>query len=198
VSKSDHRKGNLMNAQILEHKTSTATPGQQAVLNGLRDACTSMMMLRPDHPAPNLSPGALIAWYTGMLSAAIDTLAARPDLYAPGDQYPPPAVTGYTVGLATLLHARPRTGMAYRLNTYKALIHPSESFASPDSATRAIQQAVTAAARMLLITDDNATPPGVLAAEFRRAKATLIAAARNAGDVVRAHDDWNTAADPTD
>ncbi|HTJ68207.1 MAG TPA: hypothetical protein VL551_11810 [Actinospica sp.] len=162
------------------------TEGQAQILHGLRAACTSMLILPPDQPAPNLPPGALIAWYTGLISAAIDTLAARADLYAPGEQYQPAAVTGYSTGLGMLFYNRPRLGMAFRLNVYSALIHPPQLSASIDPATSAIQQAVSAAARMLLITGATATPKEV-AAEFHRARTGLITAARYADQAAKAH-----------
>ena len=162
------------------------TEGQAQILRGLRAACTSMLILPPDQPAPNLPPGALIAWYSGLISAAIDTLAARADLYAPGEQYQPAAVTGYGTGLGMLFYGKPRLGMAFRLNVYSAVIHPPQLSASIDPATSAIQQAVSAAARMLLITGATATPKEV-AAEFRRARTSLIAAARYADQAAKAH-----------
>jgi hypothetical protein len=45
-------------------------------IESLRAACTNLGILPPDQPAPNLPAGSLIAWYTGLISAAIDTLAA--------------------------------------------------------------------------------------------------------------------------
>jgi hypothetical protein len=160
------------------------TESQAQALASLRAACTSLMLLPVDQPAPNLPPGAQIAWYTGLISAAIDTLAARADLYAPDEQYAPSAVTGYATGLAMLFHGRPRLGMAFRLNTYSALIHPPGLSASIDPATSAIQQAVTAASRMLLVTGYSAAP-GDVAAAFREARATLLRSARFAAAVVK-------------
>ena len=169
-----------------DHQIPEPTEGQAQILQGLRAACTSMLILPPDQPAPNLPPGALIAWYTGLISAAIDTLAARADLYAPGEQYQPAAVTGYSTGVGMLFYGNPRLGMAFRMNVYSALIHPPRLSASLDPATSAIGQAVSAAARMLLVTGTTA-PPGDVAAEFRRARNTLIAAARYAGQTAKAH-----------
>ena len=74
---------------------------------------------------------------------------------------------------------------AVRLNTYSALIHPPGLTASLDPATSAIQQAVTASARMLLATGSTATAPGEMAAAFRRARGCLIASARFAAEVVK-------------
>ncbi len=161
------------------------TEGQAQILHGLRAACTSMLILPPDQPAPNLPPGALIAWYSGLISAAIDTLAARADLYAPGEQYQPAAVTGYSTGVGSLFYGNPRLGMAFRLNVYSALIHPPTLSTSLDPATSAIVQAVSAAARMLLVTGTTAAPREV-AAEFRRARTSLIAAARYADQADKA------------
>lgn len=96
-------------------------------------------------------------------------------------------MTGYSTGLGLLFHGRPRLGMAFRLNTCSALIHPPGLSASIDPATSAIQQSVTAAARMLLVTASIATPPSDVATEFRRARSTLISAARYADEVVKAH-----------
>ena len=169
-----------------EHQIPEPTEGQAQILQGLRAACTSMLILPPDQPAPSLPPGALIAWYTGLISAATDTLAARADLYAPGEQYQPAAVTGYSTGLSMLFYSRPRLGMAFRLNVYSALIHPPRLSASIDPATSAIVQTVSAAARMLLITGTTA-PPTDVAAEFRRARTTLITAARYADQTAEAH-----------
>lgn len=169
-----------------EFRIPEPTDGQAQILQGLRAACTSMLILPPDQPAPNLPPGSLIAWYTGLISAAIDTLAARADLYAPGEQYQPAAVTGYSTGLSMLFYGRPCLGMAFRLNVYSALIHPPRLSASLDPATSAIGQAVSAAARMLLVTGATA-PRGDVAAEFRRARTTLIAAARCADQTAKAH-----------
>lgn len=162
------------------------TEGQTQILHGLRAACTSMLILPPDQCPPNLPPGALIAWYTGLISAAIDTLAARADLYAPGEQYQPAAMAGYSTGLGMLFYGNPRLGIAFRLNVYSALIHPPQLSVSLDPATSAIGQAVTAAARMLLVTGTTA-PPDDVAAEFRRARTTLIAAARYAEQAAKAH-----------
>jgi hypothetical protein len=162
------------------------TEGQAQILHGLRAACTSMLILPPDQPAPNLPPGALIAWYSGLISAAIDTLAARADLYAPGEQYQPAAATGYSTGVGMLFYGNPRLGMAFRLNVYSALIHPPGLSTSLDPATSAIVQAVSAAARMLLVTGTTA-PPGRVAAEFRQARTSLIAAARYADQAAKAH-----------
>ena len=168
------------------HQIPEPTKGQAQILHGLRAACTSMLILPPDQPAPNLPPGALIAWYTGLISAAIDTLAARADLYAPGEQYQQAAVTGYSTGVGMLFYGNPRLGMAFRLNVYSALIHPPRLSASLDPATSAIGLAVSAAARMLLVTDTTAPPPDE-AAEFRRARTTLISAARYADQTAKAH-----------
>ena len=169
----------------MNHEPPAPSKGQAFAIESLRAACTSLGILPPDQPAPNLPPGSLIAWYTGLVSAAIDTLAARADLYAPGEQYAGPAVTGYATGIGMLFHARPRLGMAFRLNTYSALIHPPGLTASLDPATSAIQQAVTASARMLLTTGSNATAPGETAAAFRQARGCLIASARFAAEVVK-------------
>ena len=169
-----------------DHQLPEPTEGQAQILQGLRAACTSMLILPPDQPAPNLPPGSLIAWYSGLISAAIDTLAARADLYAPGEQYQPAAMTGYSTGIGSLFYGNPRLGMAFRLNVYSALIHPPSLSTSLDPATSAIQQAVSAAARMLLVTGTTA-PPGRVAAEFRRARTSLIAAARYADQADRAH-----------
>lgn len=169
-----------------EHQIPEPTEGQAQILQGLRAACTSMLILPPDQPAPNLPPGSLIAWYTGLISAAIDTLAARADLYAPGEQYQPAAVTGYSTGSGMLFYRNPRLGMAFRLNVYSALIHPPGLSASIDPETSAIVQAVSAAARMLLVTGAAATPEEV-ASEFRRARSSLISAARYADQAVKAH-----------
>jgi len=177
-----------MNDPTPDHDPSAPTRTQRLVLDGLRAACISTMILPPDQPAPNLPPGALIAWYTGLLSAAIDTIAARLDLYAPGELYGAPAVTGYSTGLGLLVTARPRLGMAYRLSAYSTLIHPPGLSASIDPATSAIGQAVTAASRMLLATGTIPAEPGEVAAEFRTAHRMLLTAARFAADVVRAHD----------
>lgn len=46
-----------------------------------------------------------------LISAAIDTLAARADPYAPGEQYAGPAVAGYVTGIGMLFHGRPRLAM---------------------------------------------------------------------------------------
>jgi len=162
------------------------TEGQAQILRGLRAACTSMLILPPDQPAPNLPPGSLIAWYTGLISAAIDTLAARADLYAPGEQYQPAAVTGYSTGVGSLFYGNPRLGMAFRLNVYSALIHPPRLTTSLDPGTSAIQQAVSAAARMLLVTGTT-TPPGRVAEEFRRARTDLVAAARYADQAAKTY-----------
>lgn len=170
-----------------DHEAHAPTKSQTLVLKGLRAACTNLMILPLDQPAPNLSPGALIAWYTGLISAAIDTLATRADLYAPGEQYAPAAVTGYTTGVGMLFYGRPRLGMAFRLNTYSALIHPPGLSASIDPATSAIQQAVTASARMLLATGTATNAPSEVAAVFRDARTTLLSGARFAAEVVKAH-----------
>lgn len=162
------------------------TRGQAQILRGLRAACTSMLIQPPGQPPPNLPPGALIAWYSGLISAAIDTLAARADLYAPGERYQSAAVIGYTNGLSMLFYGRPRLGMAFRLNVYNALIHPPQLSASIDPATSAIQQAMSAAARMLLVTGATATPQEV-AAGYRRARTSLIAAERYADQTARIH-----------
>ncbi len=162
------------------------TKGQAQILQGLRAACTSMLILPPDQPAPNLPPGALIAWYTGLISATIDSLAVRGDLYAPGEHYQPAAVTGYSTGVGMLFYGNPRLGIAFRLNVYSALIHPPQLSASLDPATSAIGQAVSAAARMLLVTATT-TSPGDVVAEFRRARTTLVAAARYADQTAKAH-----------
>jgi hypothetical protein len=111
-------------------------------------------------------------------------LAARADLYAPDEQYAPSAVTGYATGLAMLFHGPPRRGMAFRLNTYSALIHPPGLSASIDPATSAIQQAVTAASRMLLVTGSSAAP-GEVAAVFREARTSLLHSARFAAAVAK-------------
>ncbi|GAA2046616.1 hypothetical protein GCM10009839_58920 [Catenulispora yoronensis] len=167
------------------HEPPEPTKNQAQVIEGLRAACTSLMILPLDQPAPNLPPGARIAWYTGLISAAIDTLAARADLYAPDEQYAPSAVTGYATGLAMIFHGRPRRGMAFRLNTYSALIHPPGLTASIDPATSAIQQAVTASARMLLVTGSSSAPGDVTAA-FQEARTMLLRSARFAAAVVKA------------
>lgn len=169
-----------------DHRLPEPTGGQAQILQGLRAACTSILILPPDQPAPHLPPGSLIAWYTGLISAAIDTLAARADLYSPGEQYQPAAVTGYSTGVGSLFYGNPRLGMAFRLNVYSALIHPPRLTTSLDPATSAIVQAVTAAARMLLVTGTT-TPPGRVAEEFRRARTGLIAAARYADQAAKAH-----------
>ena len=169
-----------------DHQIPEPTEGQAEIIRGLRAACTSMLILPPDQRDPNLPPGTLIAWYSGLINAAIDTLAARADLYAPGEQYQPAALTGYSTGLGMRFHGKPRRGMAFRLNLYSALIHPPGLSASIDPATSAIQQAVSAAAPMLLVTGTTA-PPGEVAAEFRRARTGLIAAARYAAQAAKAH-----------
>lgn len=175
-----------MTDQNPDHELPEPTEGQAQILHGLRAACTSMLILPPDQAAPNLPPGSLIAWYSGLISAAIDTLAARADLYAPGEQYQPAAMTGYSTGLSMLFYGNPRLGMAFRLNVYSALIHPPRLSTSLDPATSAIGQAVTAAARMLLVTGTTA-PPREAAAEFRRARTCLIAAAHYADQAAKAH-----------
>ncbi len=169
-----------------DHSTPEPTEEQARILEDLRAACTSMRILSPEQSAPHLAPGALIAWYSGLISATIDTLAARADLYAPGEQYQPAAVTGYSTGLSLRFDGRPRLGMAFRLNVYSALIHPPGLSSSLDPATSAIQQAVTAAAWMLLVTGTTA-PPEQITAEFRRARTSLIAAARYADQAAKAH-----------
>lgn len=148
------------------------TRGQRVILEGLHRACAAMLMSDP--PPADLTPGARIAWHTGVLSAAIDTLAARPDLYAPAELYSPPAVRGYGDALSVLFHARPRSGIAYRLNAYCNIVHPAGLNVSVDPATSAIHQAMKAAAMMLHAT--TGSEPNTLAEELHAARRSLVAA----------------------
>jgi hypothetical protein len=157
------------------------TAGQSVILEGLRRACAAMLML--DEPPADLTPGARIAWYTGVLSAAIDTLAARPDLYAPTDLYSPPAVRGYGDTLSVLFHARPRLGMAYRLTTYCNIVHPAGLNVSVDPATSAIHQAMKAAALILHATSGG--DPRELVGQLRDARRSLASAAVYLAEAIR-------------
>jgi hypothetical protein len=159
------------------------TAGQRVILEGLRRACRAVLM--PEQPPTTLAPGSQIAWYTGVLSAAIDTLAARPDLYAPAELYSPPAVTGYGRALSVLFHARPRSGIAFRLNTYCNIVHPAGLDISLDPATSAIHEAMKAAALMLHAT--TGTDAYTLAAELREARRVLVSATAYATDAIRAN-----------
>lgn len=158
------------------------TRGQRVILEGLRLACRSVLM--PDEPPRELTPGAQIAWLTGVLSATIDTLAARHDLYAPAELYSPPAVSGYSEGLSVLFHAQPRSGIAYRLNAYCNIVHPAGLDISVDPATSAIQQAMKAAALMLHAT--TSSDARTLATELYDARRSLVSAVAYAADAIRA------------
>ncbi|MBR7833621.1 hypothetical protein KDL01_10120 [Actinospica durhamensis] len=161
---------------------SEPTRGQRAILEGLRLACLALLM--PDEPPRELTPGAQIAWYTGVLCAAVDTLAARPDLYAPAEPYSSPAVTGYGHALSALLHARPRTGIAFRLNTYCNIVHPAGLDISVDPATSAIHEAMKAAAVMLHATES--VNGRMLAGELAGACRSLSSAVLYATEAIRA------------
>ncbi len=165
-----------------EREPDEPTPGQRVILEGLRRACAAMLM--PDPPPADLTPGARIAWYTGVLSAAIDTLAARPDLYAPAELYNPPAVRGYGGALGVLFHARPRLGMAYRLTTYCNIVHPAGLNVSVDPATSAIHQAMKTAALMLHAT--SGSDPRKLAGHLREAHRSLASAGAYLAEAIRA------------
>lgn len=158
------------------------TSGQRIILEGLHLACRAVLM--QDEPPQDLTPGAQIAWYTGVLSATIDTLAARGDLYDPAELYSPPAVRGYGDGLSVLVHARPRSGIAYRLNMYCNIVHPAGLDVSVDPATSAIQQAIKAAGMMLHATADADTR--TLADELSDARRCLVSAVRYVTEAIGA------------
>lgn len=162
------------------------TKGQRVILEGLRRACISVLM--PYEPPGDLGPGARIAWYTGILSGAIDTLAARPDLYAPGEEYSTAAVSGYATALGTLFHARPREGMAYRLTAYCNTIHPAGLNVSLDPTTSAIHQTMKAAAWMLHTTGTVGTDPEHISAALREARLTLRSATAYLNDAIALSD----------
>lgn len=166
-----------------EREPGGPTAGQRVILEGLRRACAAMLMSEPPPPT-GLTPGTQIAWYTGMLSAAIDTLAARPDLYAPTELYSPPAVRGYGEALGVLFHARPRLGMAYRITTYCNIVHPAGLNVSVDPATSAIHQAMKAAALMLRATSGR--DPRELAGQLRDARRSLASAVAYLTDAIHA------------
>lgn len=161
---------------------SEPTRGQRVILEGLHRACRALLM--PDEPPRELTPGAQIAWFTGVLSAAIDTLAARHDLYAPAELYSPPTVSGYGEGLSVLFHAKARSGIAYRLSTYCNIVHPAGLDVSVDPSTSAIHQAIKAAAQMLHAT--TGSDPRTLAKELYDARRSLISAVAYATDAIRA------------
>lgn len=158
------------------------TTGQRAILEGLHLACRAVLM--QDEPPRDLTPGAQIAWFTGVLSATIDTLAARGDLYAPAELYSPPAVRGYVEALRDLFHAQPRSGIAYRLTAYCNIVHPAGLDVSVDPATSAIQQAMKAAAMMLHATAD--TAPTTAAEELIAARRILVSAVRYVTEAISA------------
>jgi hypothetical protein len=158
------------------------TTGQRAILEGLHLACRAVLM--QDEAPRDLTPGAQIAWFTGVLSATIDTLATRGDLYAPAELYSPPAVRGYAEGLSDLFHAQPRSGMAYRLTTYCNIVHPAGLDVSVDPATSAIQQAMKAAAMMLHATSN--ADARTLADELSAARRCLVSAVRYATEAIGA------------
>lgn len=162
------------------------TKGQRVILEGLRRACINILM--PHEPLRGLGPGARIAWYTGILSGAIDTLAARPDLYAPGEEYSTAAVSGYTTALGTLFHARPREGMAYRLTAYCNTIHPAGLNVSLEPAASAIHQTMKAAAWMLHTTGAAGADPQHLGAALREARRTLRSATAYLNDAIAQSD----------
>lgn len=158
------------------------TTGQRVILDGLHLACRAVLM--QDEPPRDLTPGAQIAWFTGVLSAAIDTLAARGDLYAPAELYSPPAVRGYVEALRDLFHAQPRSGIAYRLTAYCNIVHPAGLDVSVDPATSAIQQAMKATAMMLHATADTASTTA--AEELTAARRILVSAVRYVTEAISA------------
>jgi hypothetical protein len=159
------------------------TSGQRTILEGLHLACRAVLM--QDEPPRDLTPGAQIAWFTGVLSATIDTLGARGDLYARAELYSPPAVRGYVEALRDLFHAQPRSGIAYRLTAYCNIVHPAGLDVSVDPATSAIQQAMKAAAMMLHATaaTDARTPA---AEELTAARRILVSAVRYVTEAISA------------
>jgi hypothetical protein len=171
-----------MNASTDRPGPGEPTSGQRVILEGLHRASRAVLM--QDEPPEDLTPGAQIAWFSGVLSAAIDTLAARPDLYAPAELYSPPAVRGYGQALSALFHARPRSGIAYRLTTYCNIVHPAGLNVSVDPATSAIHQAMKAAALMLHAT--TSSDPRTLAEQLRDARRSLVSAVAYLAEAIRA------------
>jgi hypothetical protein len=165
-----------------EREPGEPTTGQRIILEGLHLACRAVLM--QDEPPRDLTPGEQIAWYTGVLSATIDTLAARSDLYAPTELYSPPAVRGYGDALSVLFHAKPRSGIAYRLNTYCNIVHPAGLDVSVDPATSAIHQAMKAARTVLHAT--TGSDPHTLAEELRDARRSLVSAVTYLTEAIQA------------